>query len=91
MVQHIDHGGSFLGGCKVGKRKTTENAVVEVVIKSIWKRKIHLGHQLHQLFLLDCERNILDYDRSRNQLVITILARRGLHLCTRERAWGQAG
>lgn len=73
VVEHLDDRGGLLGRREVCKGKTPEDAIVKVVVEGIRERQVHLGHELHQLLLLHRERDVLDHDRSRDQLVFRLL------------------
>ena len=72
MVESIDNHSSFLGGGEIGESQAAENAIVEVVVESVWQRQSHLGHKLNKLFLLDGKWNVLDDDRSWDQLIFAV-------------------
>ena len=72
VIEHLDHGRRLLRRGEIGEGQTPENAIVKVVVESVGQRKVQLGHQLHQLFLLDGKRNVLDDDGGRDQFVVDI-------------------
>jgi hypothetical protein len=63
----------LLGCSEVGESQTSEDSIVEVVIEGVWERQPQISHQLHQLFLLHCERNVLDNNGGRDQFFIDIM------------------
>ena len=93
VVEHLNHGSRFLCGGEIGKRQTAEDAVVKVVVESVGQGKVQLGHQLHQLFFLDGERDILDDDGGRDQLIVDIRSRGGIrtHCAALERTGANVG
>src|SRR2546421_9342173 len=72
MIQVINDSRSLLSGGEVRKRQTSEDAIVEVVIKGVRKRQVEFCHELNKLFLLYRKRDILDYDGRRNKLLIRV-------------------
>ena len=73
MIQSVDDLIGLRRRGEVGKRETTEDTVIEVIVECIWERQVHVDHQLNELLLLDCERDILDNNGSRNELFIIVL------------------
>ena len=81
VVHCIDDGRSIFGVRKVCKSQSTEDTIIEMVIEGIWQRKTHVSHDTHELFLLYRERNILDDDRSWNEVILLFRANGiGTHL-----------
>ena len=69
MVHSVDNMSCLLGVGEICKGKTSEDAVVEVVIESIRKRKLHFRHELDELLFLDGKGYVLDNDSGRNKLL----------------------
>jgi len=72
VVEDFDDGGRFLGRGEVGEGQTTENTIVKVVIEGVGQWQVQLGHQLHQLFFLDGERNVFDDDGGWDQFIVYV-------------------
>ena len=73
VVQSADDLVGFGGRCEVGKRKTPKDSIIKMIVKGIGQRQVHVNHQLHELLLLDGERDILDNNGSRNELFVIVL------------------
>lgn len=93
VVQNLDHGGRLLGRGEVGESQAPKYAVVKVVVERVGQRQVQLGHQLHQLFLLDSERDVLNDDGGGDQLIVTLRGPGGLgaHCATLEGARTEVG
>lgn len=76
VVEHLDHRGGLFGGGEVCKRQAPKDAIVEMVVERVGKREAQFGHQLHQLFLLDGKRDVLDDDGGQDQVIVRVLSRR---------------
>lgn len=72
MVQIVNHHLSLVGRCEIGKSQSTEDAVIEVIVEGVWKGKIHVRHQLHQLLLFHGKGDVLDDDGGRDEVVVLI-------------------
>jgi hypothetical protein len=68
MIHSVDNMSRLLWVSEICKGKTSEDAVVEVVIESIRKRQLHFRHESNKLLLLDCERYVFDNDSGRDEL-----------------------
>lgn len=68
-VHGLDDNSSVLGRLEVGKCKTSENAIVEMVVEGIGLGKVEFQHDGSQRFLSNCKWNVLDNDGGRDQLV----------------------
>ncbi len=77
---HVIHSSNnmsrLLGVREVGKSKTSEDALVEVVIESVRKWELHLSHESDELLFLDSEGDVLDDDGGRDQLIVVPLGGR---------------
>ena len=72
VVEGLDDLCRLLRRREVGECQTPENAIIEVVVEGVWKWEVQVIHHIHQLLLLDCERDVLDYDRRGNKLVLRV-------------------
>ena len=72
MVQVVDYCGCLLRRREIGEGQASENTVVEVVVKCIWQRQVHVRHQLYELLFLGRKRDVLDDDGGRNEFLIGI-------------------
>jgi hypothetical protein len=71
-IEILNNSTSLFRGSKVGKRETPEYSVVKVVVERIRNRKPKTSHDLEQLLLLDCKRNVLNDDSSWDQLIVLL-------------------
>jgi len=69
VIHRTDDMSCLLGVGEVCKGKTSEDAVVEVVIESVGKRKLHFRHESDKLLLLNGEGYVLDNDSGRDKLL----------------------
>ena len=69
VIHRVDNMSCLLGIGEVCKRKTSKDAIVEVVIKGVGKRELHFRHQSNELLLLDRERNVLDNNSGWDKLL----------------------
>lgn len=64
---------SFFGRGEVGEGEAPENTIVEMVVEGIRQRQAQISHQLHQLFLLDSKRDVLDDDGRGDELLVHLV------------------
>jgi hypothetical protein len=67
-IHSLDNSPGILCRLEVGKRKTAEDTVIEVVVEGIRLGQLHVKHQRCKLLLSDSERDILDNNSSRDEL-----------------------
>lgn len=72
VVQMIDNRRRLFCRGEVCKSQASEDPVIEVIIEGIGERQVHIGHELHQLFLLRRKWDVLDHDRRGDELLIGI-------------------
>src|ERR1700761_6819933 len=70
MVHRVNHSSRFFGIREIRKRQATENAIIEMVVESVRKRQTELGHNAHELLLLDREWDVLDHNGGRDEVVV---------------------
>lgn len=73
VVHRLNHDRRLLGRGEVGKRQATEDTIVEMVVEGIGQRQAEIGHQLHQLLLLDRKGDVLNDDGGGDQLFVALL------------------
>jgi len=73
MVQVLNNSGRLVSRGEVGERKASEDAIIKMIVEGIRKRQIHFCHELHKLLLFNRERNVLNNNRGRDQLVVWVV------------------
>ena len=68
VIHRVDNMSRLFGVGEVCKGKTSEHAIVEVIIERIREWQLHLRHEGDQLLFLDSERYIFDNNSCRDEL-----------------------
>jgi hypothetical protein len=75
VVHVLDYLRRLVRGGEVGKGEASKNAIVEVVIEGVRQRQAQIGHELHELFLLHGEGDVLDDNGSWNELLVNVVSK----------------
>ena len=70
VIKMLNHHGGLLGCGEVGKRQASEDTMIKVIVEGVGQRQTEVGHELHQLLLLDREGDVLDDDGRRDELLL---------------------
>ena len=87
MIEPIDDLDRFSVGGEIGKRKAPEDSVVKMIVERVRQGELHTSHEVDQLLLFHCKRDVLDDDGRRDQLVLAIM----VQVVRAERRIGQVG